>query len=75
MIKYEHNTLVLDPTHTREDQDAVNEFLDSVKRQEREAILNWINKNRTYMELEAGIGVWRDHFTADDLVEFIRSMK
>jgi hypothetical protein len=28
MIKVEHNTLVLDPSHTREDQKAINDFLE-----------------------------------------------
>lgn len=28
MIKIEHNTLVLDPSHTREDQKAVNDFIE-----------------------------------------------
>jgi len=28
MIKVEHNTLVLDPSHTRDDQKAINDFLE-----------------------------------------------
>jgi hypothetical protein len=27
MIKYEHNSLVLDSSHTKEDQDAINDFV------------------------------------------------
>jgi hypothetical protein len=75
MIKYENNMLVLDSSHTKDDQDAVNKFIDTIREQERVAILKWIDKHRTYSELEAGIGIYRDHFTADDLVSFIREMK
>ena len=39
MIKYEYNTLVLDATHNKQDQDAVNKFIEQVARQERERIL------------------------------------
>jgi hypothetical protein len=28
MIKVEHNTLVLDTSHTRDDQEAINDFLE-----------------------------------------------
>lgn len=28
MIKFEHNSLVLDPSHTKEDQKAVNDFVE-----------------------------------------------
>lgn len=28
MIKFEHNTLVLDASHTKEDQKAVNDFIE-----------------------------------------------
>jgi hypothetical protein len=28
MIKFEHNTLVLDASHTKEDQKAVNDFVE-----------------------------------------------
>jgi hypothetical protein len=38
MIKVEHNTLVLDPSHTREDQKAINDFLE-YKIQETKASL------------------------------------
>jgi hypothetical protein len=39
MIKYEHNTLVLDSSHTKHDQKAVNDFIEQVARQERERVL------------------------------------
>jgi hypothetical protein len=28
MIKFEHNTLVLDASHTKEDQKAINDFVE-----------------------------------------------
>lgn len=44
MIKIEHNTLVLDPSHTREDQKAINDFLEYKIQETREGILNGIDK-------------------------------
>ena len=44
MIKYEYNTLVLDSSHNKHDQKAVNEFVEYVAQRERERILNEINK-------------------------------
>lgn len=44
MIKYEYNTLVLDSSHTKFDQKAVNDFVEYVTQRERERILNEINK-------------------------------
>lgn len=38
MIKYEHNTLVLDSSHTKEDQKAVNDFVNFRVTQEIEKI-------------------------------------
>jgi hypothetical protein len=46
MIKYESKMLVLDSTHTKEDQDSVNKFANDIKIQERQAILRWIENNR-----------------------------
>lgn len=36
---------------------------------------DWIEAHRSYTELEAGIGVYRDHFTSNDLIAFIDSGK
>ena len=44
MIKYEYNTLVLDSSHSKEDQRAVNDFIEYVTIKERERILDEINK-------------------------------
>lgn len=43
MIKYEHNTLVLDSSHTKQDQEAVNKFVEQIARQERERVLAELN--------------------------------
>jgi hypothetical protein len=37
----------------------------------RQKLLEWIENNRTAIELDAGMAVWRDHFTSEDLIEFI----
>ncbi len=44
MIKYEYNTLVLDASHTKQDQKAVNDFIEQIARQERQRILLDIEK-------------------------------
>jgi len=42
MIKYEFETLVLDSTHTKKDQDALNAFIESRIDYERKRILDEI---------------------------------
>lgn len=42
---------------------------------ERNAIREWVEANRTFVELEAGIGVTRDLFTSNDLIAFLDSRK
>lgn len=44
MIKYEYNTLVLDSSHDKHDQKAINDFVEQAVQQERERILDEINK-------------------------------
>lgn len=36
-------------------------------------IIDWIEKNRTVTEVEAGINIVRDHFSSDDLINAIKS--
>lgn len=40
MIKIEHNTLVLDPSHTKEDQKAINDFIEYKIQETKANILN-----------------------------------
>lgn len=42
---------------------------------ERKRILDWVKANRSFIELEAGIGITRDHFTSKDLETFIERGK
>ena len=42
MIKIEHNTLVLDASHTREDQKAINDFIEYRVKETRVEILKAI---------------------------------
>lgn len=44
MIKYEYNTLVLDSSHNKHDQKAINDFVEQAVQRERERILDEINK-------------------------------
>ena len=44
MIKIEHNTLVLDPSHTREDQKAINDFLEYKIQETRMEILKAVDE-------------------------------
>ncbi len=45
-------------------------ILDGV-RKERERISEWIEEHRSYLEIEAGIGIYRDHFDSQSLLKFI----
>jgi hypothetical protein len=36
-------------------------------------IIDWIERHRTIIEVEAGINVVRDHFNSDDLIKVIKS--
>ena len=38
-------------------------------------IIDWIEKHRTVIEVEAGINIVRDHFNSDDLIWAIKSGK
>lgn len=38
MVEYEHNTLVLDSSHSKEDQEAINKFIEQKIIEERERI-------------------------------------
>lgn len=38
---------------------------------EKERITNWVKENRSAIELEAGIYVYRDHFDSQSLIKFI----
>ncbi len=38
---------------------------------ERKRISDWIEEHRTYIEIEAGIGINRDHFDSQSLLKFI----
>jgi hypothetical protein len=38
-------------------------------------ILDWVEENRTFIEFDAGDGIYRDHFSSEDLVAFVDSRK
>jgi hypothetical protein len=62
-IKFENPSLV--------QQMIINtSILDGVSR-ERKRISDWIEENRTYVEVEAGIGFYRDNFDSQSLLKFI----
>jgi hypothetical protein len=62
-IKFENPSLV--------QQMIINTAILDGVRKERERISNWIDENRTYVEVEAGIGFYRDHFDSKSLLNFI----
>jgi hypothetical protein len=39
--------------------------------EERQRIIDWIEENRTGMELAEGVVMYRDHFRSEDLIRFI----
>lgn len=36
-------------------------------------IIDWIERHRTVIEVEAGVNIVRDHFDSDDLIKAIKS--
>lgn len=42
---------------------------------ERDAIRAWIEDNRTFVEFDAGDGVWREHASFQELLDFLDSRK
>ena len=42
---------------------------------DRNRIIDWINENRTFIEFDAGDGIYRDHFNSESLIAFIDSAK
>jgi len=42
-------------------------------RYEQTRILKWIESNRSAIEIDAGINVYRDHFDSESLIEFIEA--
>lgn len=42
---------------------------------EGERIIEWIEKNRSAIEFEPGVVVYRDHFNSESLIAFIKSKK
>jgi hypothetical protein len=46
MIKYENKMLVLDSSHTKDDQLAVNSFVNTIRDQEREHIKKILDSSR-----------------------------
>jgi hypothetical protein len=45
------------------------------KQDARQEILNWIEENRTFIEFDEGSGIYRDHFSSNDLIAFLASRK
>ena len=39
--------------------------------EERKRISEWIEANRRYIELDAGVGIYRDNFDSQSLLKFI----
>jgi hypothetical protein len=40
--------------------------------EERDRILQWIEENRSAIELEPGEYIYRDHFNSESLIAFIK---
>ena len=46
-------------------------FIEQITNTERKRITDWIESNRRYIEIDAGIGIYRDSFNSEDLLKFI----
>jgi hypothetical protein len=40
--------------------------------EERDRIVKWIEENRSAIELEDGVFMYRDHFRSEDIIAFIK---
>jgi len=40
--------------------------------EERKRILDWLEKNRTGIEIDDGVFMYRDHFRSEDIIAFIK---
>lgn len=40
--------------------------------EERKRILDWLEKNRTGIEIEDGVFMYRDHFRSEHIIAFIK---
>lgn len=43
--------------------------------EERDRIVKWIEENRSAIELEDGVFMYRDHFRSEDIIAFIKEGK
>jgi hypothetical protein len=43
--------------------------------EERDRIVKWIEENRSAIELENGVFMYRDHFRSEDIIAFIQEGK
>lgn len=57
-----------------EEQPRIKSYYEG-KQEIKQELRKWIDEHRTYIEVEAGIGVYRDHFSSNDLVAFLDSLK
>jgi hypothetical protein len=46
MIKFEHNSLVLDSSHTKEDQRAVNDFVEYKLKEQEQLLVAKLSGNK-----------------------------
>jgi hypothetical protein len=61
MIKVESNMLVLDSAFTKEDVLAINEFVEIARQQERERMINLIERRICFDALEDSDGRCNNH--------------
>ena len=46
-------------------------FIEQITNTERKRITDWIESNRRYIEIDAGVGIYRDSFDSESLLKFI----
>ena len=46
-------------------------FIEQIRSTERRRITDWIESNRRYIEIDAGVGIYRDNFDSESLLKFI----
>lgn len=53
----------------------LNEYVDAMVQAEQDRIVNWIEDNRSTLELFPGEVIYRDHFNSRSLIAFIKGEK
>lgn len=70
MVEYEHNTLVLDSSHSKEDQEAINNFINQKINEERDRIFRELTSYSHYDTLQIAKFKLKQIINDTDVLEY-----